>query len=72
VSSYADLIEHLWLGNDPSYLPTRLKSNLGEFLVSEVWWFLLYYIDHDVGVGVGGKREKFGWEWIILLHIRDN
>ncbi len=25
-SSYAELIKHLWVGNDPSYLPTRFKS----------------------------------------------
>ena len=31
VSSYAELIEHLWLGDDRSYLPTRFKSDLGEW-----------------------------------------
>ena len=31
VSSYAELIKHLWLGDDRSFLPTRFKSDLGEW-----------------------------------------
>jgi hypothetical protein len=41
-SSYAELVKHLWLGNDPSYLPTRFMADLGEQVGFRLFFCLFF------------------------------